>query len=422
MWGFTVNFDANGGIGVTPASQTVQEDKTIDLPVKGGLTRNGYTFVGWYDNEKGETYDSGKPYTPTGNITLYAKWKPITYTVTYRSNAADAEGSMAPSEHTYDVSQDLTPNDYSRTGYNFAGWNSKNDGTGTNYSDRQSVKNLSSIGGTTVTLYAQWKPITYTVTYRSNAADAEGTMGDSSHTYGVDGKLTKNKYTRTGYIFAGWNTKMDGKGTDYTDEQNVKNLSPIGGATVTLYAKWNPITYTVTYDKNATDATGAMTPSKHTYDIPSDLTLNRYSRTGYTFVGWNTKADVMGPDYINGQNVTNLSSIGGATVTLYAQWKPNQISISLSVKEIVDGLPVLDDITISLTGTNWSETATITVEGQYTSIMWFYNNTEIPGSGPSLILDSSNTLYNKLGSKFLTVKVIKDNIPYSRTITFTVVK
>ena len=87
--------------------------------------------------------------------------------------------------------------------------------------------------------------------------------------------MTKNGYSKTGYTFKGWNTKADGSGTSYADEQRVKNLTSINGATIVLYAQWEPISYTIKYDGNgATD--GSTASSKHIYDVEKTLTPNGY--------------------------------------------------------------------------------------------------------------------------------------------------
>lgn len=83
---------------------------------------------------------------------IYSAWN--TYTVAYNANGG--EGSTASSSHTYGTAKKLTANGFVRIGYSFAGWNTKADGSGTSYSDGQSVKNLTSTNGATVTLYAQW--------------------------------------------------------------------------------------------------------------------------------------------------------------------------------------------------------------------------------------------------------------------------
>ena len=73
-------------------------------------------------------------------------------------------------------------------------------------------------------------------------------------TYDEAKNLTKNTFTKTNYTFTGWNTKADGSGTNYTDEQSVKNLATSGE--VTLYAKWQGNPYTIAF--NANTGTGSM--------------------------------------------------------------------------------------------------------------------------------------------------------------------
>ena len=73
---YTVTFSANGGNGAAPAAQTVSSGSSITIPNGSGLSRSGDTFGGWNTNADGTgtNYSAGLSYTPTGNITLYAKW------------------------------------------------------------------------------------------------------------------------------------------------------------------------------------------------------------------------------------------------------------------------------------------------------------------------------------------------------------
>lgn len=138
---------------------------------------------------------------------------------------------------TYDVAKNLTANGFTKTGYLFSSWNTKSDGTGTSYTNKQSVKNLTTVNGGVINLYAQWKPITYTVKFDGNGADG-GSTASMTMTYDEPKRLTPNGYTRKSHEFIGWNTKADGSGTNYGDNVNVKNLTTVNGATVTLYAQW----------------------------------------------------------------------------------------------------------------------------------------------------------------------------------------
>jgi uncharacterized repeat protein (TIGR02543 family) len=241
-----------------------------------------------------------------------------TYTVKFDGNGA-TDGTMKSKSMTYGKTYTLKANAFTRTGYTFAGWNTKADGTGKSYKDKASVKNLTTKNGKTVKLYAQWTANTYKIKYNGNGATS-GTMISSTKTYGKTSALKANAFTRTGYTFAGWNTKADGSGKSYKNKASVKNLTSTDGKTVKLYAQWTPNTYKVKFNGNGATF-GTMKSKTLTYDTAYTLTANAYKRTGYTFAGWNTKADGSGKSYKNKASVQNLTSTDGKTITLYAQWK-----------------------------------------------------------------------------------------------------
>jgi uncharacterized repeat protein (TIGR02543 family) len=148
---------------------------------------------------------------------------------------------MDSQDFTYGTAQNLTENAFTRTGYTFTGWNTRADGTGTGYADQANVSNLTTEKNGTVTLYAQWTPITYAVAFEAN--EGTGTMENQSFTYDAAQNLTENAFTRTGYTFTGW---KDSAGNTYTNGQSVSNLSTESSAIVTLYAQWTPVVRPVT--------------------------------------------------------------------------------------------------------------------------------------------------------------------------------
>ncbi len=256
------------------------------------------------------------------------------YEVKYNGNGKTG-GTMSNSTHTYDVSKNLTANAYSKTGYHFDHWNTKADNSGTSYANQQSVKNLSSTNGAVVNLYARWAPNTYSVVYNGNGKTG-GTMSNSSHTYDQAKNLSTNQYTKTGYTFTSWNTKADGSGTGYVDKKEVKNLTSTNGAKVNLYARWKANTYSVVYNGNGKTG-GTMSNSSHTYDQAKNLSTNQYTKTGYTFTSWNTKADGSGTTYTNEKEVKNLTSTQGAKINLYAQWTPNTYTVKYNGNHATSG-------------------------------------------------------------------------------------
>ena len=79
-------------------------------------------------------------------------------------------------------------------------------------------------------------------------------------------------------------------------------------------------TYSVRFNKNNDAATGTMSNQAFTYSTAQALAANAFTRTGYTFAGWNTAANGSGTSYADGQSVSNLTATNGGTVDLYAQW------------------------------------------------------------------------------------------------------
>ena len=142
---------------------------------------------------------------------------------------------------TYSEVKNLHANPYKKTGYLFAGWNTKADGTGTGYTETQEVSKLAATDKDedSIDLYAQWTPITYTVEFDSN--DGSGTTVTQGMTYDQSSNLSDNTYTRPKYRFLYWTLNPDGSGTRYKDKANVKNLTSTSGK-IKLYAQWEKLT------------------------------------------------------------------------------------------------------------------------------------------------------------------------------------
>ena len=179
--------------------------------------------------------------TVTSEHTIKATFERITYTVEFDANGGS--GSMSSKTYTYGTSYTLPANTFTRTGYTFTGWNTKSSGSGTSYSDEATVKNLTSTDGGTVTLYAQWKANTYTVTYEPNADgdDVTGMPDDTDLTYDTEGTVPDDEPERRGYDFTGWNTEEDGSGTSYEPGDTIVDLTSEDGGTVPFYAQWEAI-------------------------------------------------------------------------------------------------------------------------------------------------------------------------------------
>ena len=276
-------------------------------------TRTGYTFEGWSTSssattvnyDPGDSYTFSRTYTQSASVTLYAVWERISYTITYNSNGGS--GTMSPTTKYYGESVTLRANTFTRTGYRFSGWATSSTGSVV-YDDQDTYT-----ANASDTLYAVWTRITYTITYNSNGGS--GTMSSTTKYYGTSVTLRANAFTRTGYHFVGW--ALSSTGSVVYDNQDTYTTN----ASDTLYAKWTANTYYVNFNSNG--GSGSMTRQTFTYGTYQNLKSNTFTRTGYTFTGWNRNSAGTSTSYSNGQSVRNLTSTNGGSVTLYAQWKIN---------------------------------------------------------------------------------------------------
>ena len=288
-------------------------------------TAKGYLFSGWNTEEdgSGDDYFPGDTYSENEALYLYAQWTPIKYTVAYNGNGSTS-GSMLTQTFTYGKSYNLAANGFVRSNYHFAGWNTKADGSGTSYSDKQSVKNLATKKGTKVTLYAQWAKNTYTIRFHANGG--AGSMADVTVPYDTVYYLPKNQFTLKGYRFDEWidadhSMAIDDEG--YITRTSAQSKSDV----IDLYAQWTANKYIVAY--NANGGSGTMAADTATYGSGYVTKENAFSRTGYTFKGWNEKADGTGTDWTNwiGKSWTWTYT---KNITLYAQWTANQYQLTLN--------------------------------------------------------------------------------------------
>ncbi|MCL2152817.1 MAG: InlB B-repeat-containing protein, partial [Oscillospiraceae bacterium] len=333
LW--TVTFDLAGGTrtGGGELTQTIPLGGAAIAPI---ATRSGYTFIGW-----DKTFDN-----VTSDITVTAQWSAISYTVTYKANGGT--GVDVTSIVVYDQEYEVAGNSFTPpTGYNFGGWNTVANGTGTAYApgDKITIKD-------DVTLYAQWVPENnLKITYNANTGT--GTMADQTVTYDSNVTLTANAFSKSGYVFDGWNTQADGTGTGYANSATFKY--EVDGD-LTLYAQWEP-KYDLKIIYNANTGTGTMADQTVTYDSNVTLTANAFSKTGYVFNAWNTQADGTGTAYADSE--TFKYEIDG-DLTLYAQWMPeNSLKITYNANTGTGTMAdqtVTYDSNVTLTANAFSKT------------------------------------------------------------------
>jgi uncharacterized repeat protein (TIGR02543 family) len=293
---YSINYELNGGTSnKNPKTYYIVND-TITL---NNPTRPNYIFAGWYSDSKLTNRVTSITKGSTGDKTLYAKWTPVSYKITYNLNGGTNNSS---NPLTYNVTtQTITLKNPTKAGYTFSGW----------YSDSKLTYPVTSIvKGSTgdKTLYAKWTPVSYKITYNLNG----GTNNNSNPlTYNVTTQIiTLNNPTRAGYTFSGW----------YSDSKLTNKVTSIKKGSTgnkTLYAKWTPITYKITYKLNK-GTNNKYNPS--TYKVTTKtITLKNPTRVGYTFSGWYSDSKCK-------TKVANIKKGSTGNKTLYAKW--TKISVS----------------------------------------------------------------------------------------------
>lgn len=330
-----LTYDGNGATGGKTDPQNGVTDQKVNVR-QNGFTRDGYTFVRWDTQAdcRGKAVNLGDKWTLQGSSTLYACWAGNVQTHTYHGNGATDGNTAAQSGKTGD---ELTTNanGFTRDGYTFVEWNTKADGTGGHYG-----KGTNGVAKWTMLpagndLYAIWQANPANIRYR----DDWGATGSTPDTTGVTGQnvtIAQNGFTRPGYTFTGW----------ARDRRTDPSLQPGGRytltpGTTTLWAQWKADPAHLIYNSNS----GSTSQTRRT-DGVVDQTLtviaNPFTRSGYTFTGWNTQADGRGKAYAAGNGfrlVADAKSNPVNTTVLYAQWRINRVALKFDPNGGTGGYP-----------------------------------------------------------------------------------
>lgn len=259
--------------------------------------------------------------TTAGGSSILSNSFNYKYPITYNGNTNT--GGSVPTSILRNTNETVTASANSgslvRSGYTFAGWNRLADGTGTNYS--AGVDSFTVTGSTI--LYAKWTINNYTVTYRADSATAGSVPVDAAN-YNIGNSVIIRANTgslvRTGYEFDGWTVAADGSGMVLKSGVSVTT----GVANMTFYAKWSPITYTITYNSNGANS-GSPQRATDTYTTAGTaVTLSgagTLAKDGFDFSGWS--ASPTGNAIVGTYTTTS-------NVTLHAVWIIKSISISFA--------------------------------------------------------------------------------------------
>ena len=295
---------------------------TKDLKVVTATNKTGYSFSKW-------SVASG---TVTIATTITATFTANTYTVAYNGNGATG-GSTANTTATYDQSVTIASNGFTKTGYTFAGWTTKTDGSDDGYGwtnwkgTWKYVDGQYGIANRKLQLYARWTPNKYTISYNGNGATG-GSTANTTATYDQNVTIASNGYTRTGYTFAGWTTKTNGTddGYGWTNWKGiwkyVDGQYGIASGKLQLYARWtaNQLNF-ANQTINKTFSTGTQT---------AGITGASNGTGSYTYTE-KTEKNASG-------TATNYISISGTTINIAASTPAGTYTYVITAKDNNSGV------------------------------------------------------------------------------------
>ena len=299
---YKINYTLNKKDAVLPDSadnnRTFGKDITLATPSK-----QGYVFDGWYDNADltGSAYTSDRLKNLASDVTLYAKWSPAQYKITYDLGLGSTYATMPAYSDTYTVDSPVVLPVPVWAGHTFKSW----DLNGTNITTTAGL-----LGD--VTVKAIWNEDVFKITYKLN----NGTLPDedyaTTHYYGVSESLPTPK--RSGYDFKGW--YMDENFTTAT----YKTVDATVSEDVTFYARWTLNTYTIYYNLGSAKSNGGtFDKESQTFNVNEDVELNVPTWEGHTFKGWVTE---------DNEVITKISKGTYKDMKLTAAWNTDSSTIS----------------------------------------------------------------------------------------------
>ena len=288
---YTVTLHTNGG--TINSGNVTEYTYGVGATLPTDVTRTGYTFKGWYDNEN----LTGSPVTAiggaeTGNKEYWAKWEINQYTITFDTNGGS---EIAPI--TQDYGTEITaPDNPTRKGYTFKGWDKE-------IPETMPAENM--------TVKAQWEINQYTITFDTNGGSE---IAPITQDYGTEITAPADP-TRKGYTFKGW-------------DKEIPETMPADN--ITVKAQWEINQYTITFDTN-----GGSEIAPITQDYGTEITApDNPTRKGYTFKGWDKEI----PETMPAENIT-----------VKAQWEINQYTIAFDTNGGSEIAPITQDYGTEIT-------------------------------------------------------------------------
>jgi uncharacterized repeat protein (TIGR02543 family) len=395
---YTVTFMLNDGTETVYAVKTVTAPATAigaaDFPANPA-DRSEYHFAGWNTAADGSGTGFDAATTLGADTTVYAQWTGDAYTVTFKSGYGENDTLYTKTVTLPATTLADFPAAPSRTDYAFTAWNTQPGGGGTAFDETSAVSG-------DMTVYAQWLR-SWTVTFDHDGGDVAADPATKAVT---DPATTIDSLpalpSKTGYNFGGWYTAPGGGGTAFDAAATIS-------ASITVYAKWDAYSWTVTFDENGGDTPAnpatkiVASPAATVVSLPAQP-----AKAGSVFMGWNTEQNG------GGSKFTETTIVSG-NIRVYAQWDVYDITLNL---DLGDGAFSETDFTLAKSGTGGNPSSrTVSVTGaDYTDPRWYVGET-LAGTAMSITIDAAD--YH-VGGHNLSLFISKGGVTWSKEIEFTV--
>ncbi|MCL2601073.1 MAG: InlB B-repeat-containing protein, partial [Treponema sp.] len=255
---FTVTFMLNGGTGTAPGGESRLKGETIQVPVPGGLSRDGYRFVGWNTRADGagQLHLAGSQLVVTGFKALHATWQPVStdgqgdivepnnVAILLAPNGGDPLMNIPLASVPAGTVITLPAAGFTRPGYDFVGWRTAG-GTAVH-----SGNSPFTVPASDVTLQAEWvrSPVVggasrpaarvFTVTLHPNGGQGSA-IELMPVPFGTTIMIPGAGFVRQDHALNGWNTQANGAGTGYASGTTLRVTGNI-----VLHAVWGPAAVT----------------------------------------------------------------------------------------------------------------------------------------------------------------------------------
>ena len=304
---YNITFDLNGATGENRVVNVNYDQDLLAIKCEGVL--RGYKFVGWNTKSDGTgtTYSINKNLKniSTEDITLYAIWEQIEYTLTINLN--NDKEDVVRILHYNDVIEKVE--DPIKENSEFVGWFT--------YENKEIVEfsfDNATMPDYDLTIFAKYQG-EVAIVFIVDEISYQTIMGHENE------EITTEIIapTKDGYMFGGW----------YLDSnfEQAYNLESFPTKDTNVYGKWEANTITVNFNGNGSTK-GEMVSQEIIYNSNTPLNKNVFERTGYTFIGWDANQNASIPTYIDGY-AENIVSNG--EVTLYAIWKQNNYTVTINL-------------------------------------------------------------------------------------------